>query len=924
MSDGEDAAGNPETPPAIDATIVVTVTVTNVEEPPGAPTAVTLSAATASSLEVSWTAPSDTGSVAVGGHDLRYYAGASDPADETQWVERSDVGSGPPVTLTGLEASTEYRVQVRAKGDGAGPWSASAGGTTSAPPATHSAPSFVDGAVKTLTIVEGSAAGTAVGQVAANDADGDALTYSLTSAGTDHLSFAIGDGGVITVAPGAVLDYEVQSSYTVTARVSDGEDAAGNPETPPTIDDTIVVTIDVTAAQENRAPVADAGAAQAVEPGERVTLDGTGSSDPDGDPLQYEWRQSAGVPVRLEDAGTARVVFVAPSAPGELSFTLAVTDGRVSGEATVTVTVAARDEVPGFGAATVDDLTVLLGEAMTPVELPEASGGNGALRYGLTSEPAGLAGLDFDPSTRRLSGTPEVAGSWRFAYRAEDADANRADTDAAELLFEVTVGHAVVVADAAVKQVLAAVGRRALSSALSSITARLGDALPGRSMTLAGRSLGLGNPSGGSCLAGGSRGDALGDVGLQGFGADGVADCSGMPGRSVGASELLRASAFSLDFSEGEGSDPLAPRWGVWGHGDFSDFAGRPEPGLRYEGRTRTGWLGVDARAGRWVAGVALSHGTSEAPYVLEDAGGSREGRLETVLTAVYPYGRWTFAEGLEVRGIAGAGTGDARHWLGGARETGGLSMRMASVGLRSDLGQLGGLDLSTRADASVVRMETGAGPESIDGLSADVWRGRLGLEALRRFALGDDGALTPFVEVAGRRDGGDGLTGSGLELAGGVRYGTRRFELEARGRVLATHTEAGARERGLSVNARLGAGAQGRGLWFTVSPRWGAATGAGEALWGDELPRLQPRVAGAGAGGLEARLGYGLGAGAGGVLTPFAEAGLAGGEGRRLRLGARFEVPRTNLGVELSGERDEGGGAVPDQAVRLAVGLRF
>ena len=716
----------------------------------------------------------------------------------------------------------------------------------------------------------------------------------------------------------------MQSSYTVTARVSDGEDASGAAEATPTIDDTIVVTIDVTAAQENRAPVADAGAAQAVEPGERVTLDGTGSSDPDGDPLQYEWRQSAGVPVRLEDAGTARAAFVAPSAPGELSFTLAVTDGRVSSEATVTVTVAARDEVPGFGAAMVDDLTVLLGEAMTPVELPEASGGNGALRYGLTSEPAGLAGLDFDPSTRRLSGTPEVAGSWRFAYRVEDADANRADTDAAELLFEVTVGHAVVVADAAVKQVLAAVGRRALSSALSSITARLGDALPGRSMTLAGRSLGLGNPSGGSCLAGGSRGDALGDVGLQGFGADRVADCSGMPGRSVGARELLRASAFSLDFSEGEGSDPLAPRWGVWGHGDFSDFAGRPEPGLRYEGRTRTGWLGVDARAGRWVAGVALSHGTSEAPYVLEDAGGSREGRLETVLTAVYPYGRWTFAEGLEVRGIAGAGTGDARHWLGGARETGGLSMRMASVGLRSDLGQLGGLDLSTRADASVVRMETGAGPESIDGLSADVWRGRLGLEALRRFALGDGGALTPFVEVAGRRDGGDGLTGSGLELAGGVRYGTRRFELEARGRVLATHTEAGARERGLSVNARLGAGAQGRGLWFTVSPRWGAATGAGEALWGDELPRLQPRVAGAGAGGLEARLGYGLGAGAGGVLTPFAEAGLAGGEGRRLRLGARFEVPRTNLGVEFSGERDEGGGAVPDQAVRLAVGLRF
>ena len=42
-------------------------------------------------------------------------------------------------------------------------------------------------------------------------------------------------------------------------------------------------------------------------------------------------------------------------------------------------------------------------------------------------------------------------------------------------------------------------------------------------------------------------------------------------------------------------------------------------------------------------------------------------------------------------------------------------------------------------------------------------------MEASRHFALGDGGAaLVPFVEVAGRRDGGDGPTGTGLEVAGG------------------------------------------------------------------------------------------------------------------------------------------------------------
>ena len=59
----------------------------------------------------------------------------------------------------------------------------------------------------------------------------------------------------------------------------------------------------------------------------------------------------------------------------------------------------------GFG-----PLRLERGVAMAPAALPEATGGNGALSYSLTSEPAGLAGLSFDASTRELSGTPEAEG----------------------------------------------------------------------------------------------------------------------------------------------------------------------------------------------------------------------------------------------------------------------------------------------------------------------------------------------------------------------------------------------------------------------------------------------------------------------------------------------------------------------------------
>ena len=191
------------------------------------------------------------------------------------------------------------------------------------------------------------------------------------------------------------------------------------------------------------------------------------------------------------------------------------------------------------------------------------------------------------------------------------------------------------------------------------------------------------------------------------------------------------------------------------------------------------------------------------------------------------------------------------------------------------------------------------------------------------------DPVLTPFVEAAGRRDGGDGLSGAGLELAGGVRYRAPSLELEARGRWLAAHTEAGARERGVSVTARAGPGAHGRGLSLLVSPRWGAETGGAQALWQEEMPGLSAGTGGE-AASLDARVGYGLALTPRGpltprgLLTPFAETGLGGGDRQRLRLGTRFDASGMDLGVEFAGERVENGGAAPEHALTLDVIFRF
>ena len=98
----------------------------------------------------------------------------------------------------------------------------------------------------------------------------------------------------------------------------------------------------------NRAPVANAGAAQTVAEGANVILDGTASYDPDGDAVSYAWTQTSGPTVTLSSATSATPAFTAPSglaADATLVFSLVVNDGKVNGAAAST-TVTVRASAP--------------------------------------------------------------------------------------------------------------------------------------------------------------------------------------------------------------------------------------------------------------------------------------------------------------------------------------------------------------------------------------------------------------------------------------------------------------------------------------------------------------------------------------------------------------------------------------------------
>ncbi|MEE4110936.1 MAG: S8 family serine peptidase [Halieaceae bacterium] len=94
----------------------------------------------------------------------------------------------------------------------------------------------------------------------------------------------------------------------------------------------------------NLAPVAEAGARIAVNAGDLVELDGSGSRDSDGSISSFAWEQTAGPPVTLAGAGTAAASFTAPSFVGEqtLTFGLTVTDNDgATASDSVTVTILA-------------------------------------------------------------------------------------------------------------------------------------------------------------------------------------------------------------------------------------------------------------------------------------------------------------------------------------------------------------------------------------------------------------------------------------------------------------------------------------------------------------------------------------------------------------------------------------------------------
>ena len=145
--------------------------------------------------------------------------------------------------------------------------------------------------------------------------------------------------------------------------------------------------------------------------------------------------------------------------------------------------------------------------------------------------------------------------------------------------------------------------------------------------------------------------------------ADGGARQRREPGaaRSLTGRELLLGSSFRLAPGGGDAGS-AGTSWTAWGRAAQSRFDGDAD-GLALDGDVTTFTLGADAAWSRWLAGVALAHGTGEGGYrdhAPRDGHPNRgSGTLESALTSVHPYARYRAGERLTLWGMLGYGTGD-------------------------------------------------------------------------------------------------------------------------------------------------------------------------------------------------------------------------------------------------------------------------
>ena len=570
-----------------------------------------------------------------------------------------------------------------------------------------------------------------------------------------------------------------------------------------------------------------------------------------------------------------------------------------------------EDTAPEFTVASLT-LTFTVGEEQSET-LPAADGGDGVTyRLMPEDEPPGLS-MDLD--TRVLSGTPTEAVTRRYTWTARDVDGPQQD---ATMTVDVEVVPAVAQARARLKavneSVLPELSRASWNSAMDAVSRRLGSVAGG----------GVGS---------GASGEGL-SAALAGFVRSNE---QALEEGGVSWKELWSGQSFAVTLGGGgEGAGAGAGLGGpvtVWGAGERRSLS-RDTPALAWSGELFAAHLGADVGLGSGLTGGAgVSWFESGMDYTDRSGDdGPVEGVHRSWMASVQPYLGWSSGSGARLWGALGYGAGEVEivdealvERFG--RQRSGSELRAVAAGGAVRLVSGGAAWVDLKGEGQATRYEVDENGDLIEGLSVRTQRLRLAMEGSREYALDDGARLAPSGELGVRWDGGDGATGTGVEVGGGLSWsgpglGTGGgLVMEVGGRWLVAH-RGDLEEWGVSGGVRLEPRGTGRGLSLRVEPSWGEAGSGTGRLWEEGVAGRGSSGGGRASGvGVEAELGYGLPAFGDGVGTPYTRLGQAPEGERRYGFGWRLDLPGEALALDVEGWRRERDAHRPDHGVSL--GLR-
>ena len=261
----------------------------------------------------------------------------------------------------------------------------------------------------TLTTLDGTAS---------TDADLDGLSYTWSLISKPSSSNATLSS---TTSPKPTFTPDVAGTYVASLVVSDGKDRSP----------TAVVT--VIASSANSAPVANAGAAQSVSTAAVVTLNGTGSTDANGDTLTYRWTLTSkptSSTAALSSATVASPTFTADLA-GSYVASLVVNDSKVdsTNTSTVTITASAANSAPVANAGPVQTVSRTGGTVtvtLTGAGSTDANSDTLTYKWTVGYQPATSSITLLLPTTVSPTFAATVAGIYVFTLVVNDGKVDSA------------------------------------------------------------------------------------------------------------------------------------------------------------------------------------------------------------------------------------------------------------------------------------------------------------------------------------------------------------------------------------------------------------------------------------------------------------------------------------------------------------------